>query len=382
MFFGGAGGVFGRAAFVNPHTVRVDGRSFNAARWVIATGSSPSTPPIQGLAQTGYLTNQDIFYMDSLPESLVILGGGPIAVEMAQAFCRLGSRVSVIQRSGQILSKEDPDMAALVQERLEAEGVVFYLDTSLKRVGSAGDQKEVFFEQGGKELSVKAAEILVSLGRTPNLSGLNLEGIGVEYDNKGLKLDNRLRTSLSHIYGAGDVTGAHQFTHAAGYEGGIVLANAVFRLPRKVDYSLMPHATYCQPELAGLGFNESAAQAAGLEYTLWEESFNDSDRALAQGEGLGKIKMLLDNKEKPMGVQILGPSAGELISEWVAVMGGGVKLSSLASAVHPYPTLAEINKKVAGKLLAEKLFSDRVKKGLKLIFSLKGQGLRPIAPGR
>jgi pyruvate/2-oxoglutarate dehydrogenase complex dihydrolipoamide dehydrogenase (E3) component len=303
----------------------------------------------------------------------MVLGGGPIAVEMAQAFCRLGSKVEVIQRSGQILSKEDPDLAQAVRQQLEAEGVKFHLNTSLKEVRKANGHKEVVFEQDGREVVARGAEILVSLGRRPNLEGLNLEGIGVEYTKKGLKLDERLRTSLSHIYGAGDVTGAHQFTHAAGYEGGVVLANAVFRLPRKASYTHMPHATYCQPELASVGLNEKAAKAAGVEYTLWEESFKDSDRALAEGAPQGKIKLLLDARQKPLGVQILGPSAGELLSEWVAVLGGGVKLSSLASAVHPYPTLAEINKKVAGKVLSEKLFSDRVKKGLKLFFSLKGR---------
>ena len=169
------------------------------------------------------------------------------------------------------------------------------------------------------------------------------------------------------------MTGTHQFTHAAGYEGGIVLANAIFRLPRKVNYTYLPWVTYCQPELASIGFNEKGAAAAGLEYTVWQEFFRHSDRALAEGETTGKIKLLLDAKEVPLGVQIFGPGAGELLSEWAAVMNGGVKISTLASAVHPYPTLAEINKKVAGQVMSQKLFSDKVKKGLKLFFSLRGR---------
>ncbi len=365
--------VFGRASFVDPHTVEADGRSHSAAKWLIATGSSPGAPPVPGLAETGYLTNREIFYMDRLPRSWIILGGGPIAVEMAQAFSRLGCDVHVVQRSAQILSKEDTDMAAMVQQVLAEEGVAFHTGASLKEVRSGGGMKEVVFEQGENQITLGAEEILVCLGRKPNLDGMNLDGIGVEYGKKGLLLDERLRTSQKHIWGAGDITGDYQFTHAAGYEGGIVLANAVFRLPRKVSYAHLPWATYCQPELASVGYNEKRARAEGLEYTLWEESFGDSDRALAEGEAVGKVKMLLDAKERPLGVQILGPSAGELLSEWVAVFNGGLKLSTLASAVHPYPSLAEINKKVAGQVMSKKLFSDKIKKGLKLFFSLRGR---------
>jgi pyruvate/2-oxoglutarate dehydrogenase complex dihydrolipoamide dehydrogenase (E3) component len=182
-----------------------------------------------------------------------------------------------------------------------------------------------------------------------------------------------MRTKQKHIYAAGDVTGQYQFTHAAGYEGGIVISNAIFHLPRKADYTYLPWCTYTDPELASIGMNEKAAEAAGVEYAVWTEEFKNNDRSLAEGEEVGKIKMLLNEKEKPIGVQILGPQAGELLSEWVAVLNGKVKLSTLASAVHPYPTLGEINKRVAGTFFSPKIFSDRVKKGLKLFFNLKGR---------
>ena len=213
----------------------------------------------------------------------------------------------------------------------------------------------------------------MALGRKPNIDGLGLEHIGVELNKKGVKVDNRLRTNIKHIYAAGDVTGAYQFTHAAGYEGGIVISNAIFHLPRKVDYTFLPWCTYTDPELASIGMNEKAAKAAGIEYSVWTEAFKDNDRSLAEGEKIGKIKMILDKDEKPLGVQILGPRAGELLNEWVAVLNGKVKLSLLASAVHPYPTLGEINKRVAGAYFSPKIFSDKVKKGVKLFFNLKGR---------
>jgi pyruvate/2-oxoglutarate dehydrogenase complex dihydrolipoamide dehydrogenase (E3) component len=292
---------------------------------------------------------------------------------MAQAFCRLGSRVEVVQRSGQILSLEDPDLAETVMEVLRREGVIFHLNSEVRRVRDLGTEREVVIQEGKEEIALRAEMILVALGRKPNLDGLNLEAAGVAYGGQGVKVDDRLRTSQKHIYAAGDATGAFQFTHAAGYEGGIVVSNAIFHFPRKTDYTFLPWCTYTDPELASIGMNEKRAREAGLEYTVYTEAFETNDRSLAEGERIGKLKMLLDRNEKPLGVQILGPHAGELLSEWVAVLNGKVKLSTLAAAVHPYPTLGEINKRVAGDYLSPKIFSERVKKGLKFFFQLKGR---------
>jgi len=365
---------FGAPEFIDEHAVSLGGRSVSARAWVIATGSSPAVPPVEGLADTPYLTNRDIFYLDRLPASMIVLGAGPIAVEMAQAFCRLGARVTVIQRSGQILSKEDKDMADLVQQELAKEGIVFELNASVLRVGDLGREREVVFKDAtGATRTVRAEEILVALGRSPNVEGLGLDKIDIPFDRKGIKVDSRLRTSHKHIYAAGDVIGGYQFTHVAGYEGGVVLSNAVFHFPKKVDYTYVPWCTYTHPELASIGMNEKAARNAGIDYTVFSEEFAANDRALAEGEGVGRIKLLLDKKEKPLGIQILGPRAGELLGEWVAIMNGRVGLSKVASAIHPYPTLGEINKKVVGAVFAPKLFSDTVKKGLKFFFNLKGR---------
>ncbi|MDB9822601.1 FAD-dependent oxidoreductase [Deltaproteobacteria bacterium] len=370
----GARVIFGSPSFVDNHTIKSGSNVYSAKNWVIATGSSPGIPVIEGLGDTSYITNKKIFSLDHLPESLIILGAGPIATEMAQAFCRLGSDVTVVQRSNQILSKEDKDMADEVLKVMASEGVTFHLNVSVLKVKDTGSEKEVFIkEKDGESLKLKAEMILVATGRKPNLEGLGLEDIGVDFEGKGIKVDGRLRTSQKHIYAAGDVTGKYQFTHAAGYEGGIVISNAIFHLPRKVDYKFLPWCTYSNPELASIGMNEKRATEAGVDYSVWTEEFKDNDRSLAEGEKTGRIKMILDAKEKPIGVQILGLRGGELLNEWVAVLNGNVKLSTLASAVHPYPTLGEINKRVAGTFFSPKIFSEKVKKGLKFFFNLKGR---------
>ena len=365
---------FGNPVFTDEHTVTLGGKTISARAWVIATGSSPDIPAIEGLTTTPYLTNRNLFSLETLPTSMIILGAGPIAVEMAQAFCRLDTRVTVIQRSSQILSKEDRDLAKIVQQALEEEGVTFLLNTAVVRVGDLGREREVMVKNAaGETVDLKAEAILVALGRTPNAAGLGLEKIDIPFNHNGIAVNSYLRTSHRHIYAAGDVIGGYQFTHVAGYEGGVVLRNAIFHLPKKADYSLVPWCTYTHPALASIGLNEKRAQKAGIDYTVWSEDFTNNDPGLAEGESIGRIKLLLDRRGNPLGVQILGPQAGELLGEWVAVMNGGAGLAKIASAVHPYPTLGEINKRVAGAVFAKKIFSAPVRKGLKFFFGLRGR---------
>ncbi len=369
---------FGAPRFVDEHAVELNGKRVSAKHWVVATGSSSSTLPFPGLESTPYVTNKEIFSLASLPKSLIVLGAGPIAVEMAQAFARLGSEVTVIQRSDQILSKEDKDMADIAMAAMKDEGVRFYLGSSIKQIKDLGNERQVeITDANGEDVTLKASMLLVALGRQPNIEGLGLEEIGVEMTRKGIVVDSRIRTNHSHIYAPGDINGAYQFTHAAGYEGGIVVSNAIFHLPRKADYTWMPWATYCDPELASIGMNEKAAKAAGIDYQIWTENFADNDRALAEDEGRGRIKMILDASEKPLGVQIVGPRAGDLLGEWIAILNGKVKLSTLAGAIHPYPTLVEINKRVTGTYFSPKIFSPTIKKGLKFFFNLKGAACDP-----
>jgi pyruvate/2-oxoglutarate dehydrogenase complex dihydrolipoamide dehydrogenase (E3) component len=369
---------FGAVHFTDDHRVALNGRQISAKSWVIATGSSAAIPPIAGLQEIDYLTNREIFSLAALPGSMIILGAGPIGIEMAQAFNRLGTTVTVIDRSDRILPKEDRDMADAVQAVLAAEGVAFHLGAAVNNVAATGEKKNVSITLGeGITVDLKADALLVAAGRQPNVDNLGLASAGVRFRRGGIEVDARLRTSQKHIFAAGDVSGGYQFTHAAGYEGGVVVSNAVFHLPRKVNYTWLPWCTYTDPELASIGMNEQAAKAAGIDTTVWTEAFEDNDRALAEDRATGRIKLILDKKEKPLGVQILGPRAGDLIAEWVASLNGGVKLSTLASAVHPYPTLGEISKRVTGALFSQKIFSEKIQKGLKFVFNLKGRACSP-----
>jgi pyruvate/2-oxoglutarate dehydrogenase complex dihydrolipoamide dehydrogenase (E3) component len=368
---------FGRPRFLDPHQVELDGKKFTARAWVIATGSSPAAPPVPGLDKTPYLTNREIFSLEKMPASMIVLGGGPVAIEMAQAFQRLGSQVDVVQRSGQILSKEDPDMARGVMEAMEQEGVAFHLESKVLDVKDLGGEPELTLkDKQGAEKTLRAEALLVALGRTANVEGLGLEAAGVDFSPEGVAADSRLRTSQKHIYVAGDATGSYLFTHAAGYEASVVVANAVLRLPRRADYTFLPWCTFTEPELASIGMNEKAAQEAGRPYKVFIQEFKDNDRSLAEGFDIGRIKLLLGERDKPLGVQILGPHAGELLGEWVAALGGRVKLTTLAGAVHPYPTLGEINQRAALNFVEQKYLSARIKKGLKFFFHLKGRACR------
>ena len=365
--------LFGEARFEDEHVVDCSGKRLSARSWVLATGSAPVAPPIEGLAEVDYLTNEDLFSLERLPASLAIIGGGPIGCEMAQAFTRLGTRVTIVQRNCQLLPVEDEDMADVVRDALAAEGVKVELCAATTGVRRVNGEVEVEFARTGRPHTVRAEKLLVAAGRMPRVAGLGLEKCGVELAGRGVKVDARLRTTQKHIFACGDVLGRYLFTHAAGYEGAIVLSNAVFKLPRKADYSRLPWCTYTDPELASVGMNEKRATEAGVAYQIFEEPFADNDRARAEGQIQGKVKLVLDHRERPVGAQVVGPHAGELASQWTTALGGGVKLSALASTVMPYPTLAEINKRVAGRVLSPKLFSPMVRKTLSFLFDYKGR---------
>lgn len=370
---------FGVASFVDQNTINLkpsDGSTeerISAGTIVIAAGSTPSHPPFKGLDTVDYLTNETVFSLNELPKSLTVIGGGPIAVELAQALQRLGSNVTLLQRSAHILSKEDADMAAVVEKSLQRDGVNIITNTSVEEVTQDGDRISVHYAtKDGPAKKVTSDRLLVALGRTPSVKALNLTAAGIEFSRKGIPVDEKMRTNVPHIYAVGDITGEYQFTHAAGYEGGIVIANAIFKMPRKANYTLLPWVTYCDPELASIGYNEKRAKKAGISYTVHTEPFSTNDRAIAENQPEGMLKLLMDDRKKVIGVQIAGLHAGELINEWVAVLGGKVKLSTLAGAIHPYPTLSEINKKVAGTILSKKIFSPRMKRVLKLLFKYRG----------
>lgn len=367
---------FGTPRFVDEHTVEVEGKRVTAGRWIVATGSRPALPPVAGLEDVDCWTNETVFRQRVLPKRLIVLGGGPIGLEMAQAFSRLGSKVAVIEFTDQILGPEDPDIAEIVCKKLISEGVEIHTSTKAIKAESANGmiRLNVASTQGdGKTRFIEADALLAATGRTPNISGLNLEAAGVEYTQQGIGTDARMRTNVKHIYACGDVNGKMPFTHVAGYEAGIALTNAVLRLPRKVDYTKIGWCTYTDPEVASIGLNEKRARKEGISYRLFEEQFVGNDRALTEGETNGKIKLLIGEKGNFLGCQIIGAHAGELIHEWVIALSAGVKLSAMASAVHIYPTLSEISKRSAGDVFTEKIFSKRTKDVLRLLFNLKGR---------
>jgi len=367
---------FGQPVFIDEHVVEVDGTRLSARAWIVSTGSSPTLPPVEGLADVPHWTNETVFSQRMLPNRLLVLGGGPIGLEMAQAFQRLGSHVTVVEFMDQILGPEDTDIADILRSRLEKEGMKILSSTKAVKAESSGSiiHLTVGPAQGKGEVSVLEADaLLVATGRKPNTEKLGLEAAGVEFTPRGISTDARMRTNMRHIYACGDVNGQFPFTHVAGYEAGIALSNIILRLPRKSDYTKVAWCTYTDPEIASIGINEKRAKKDNVEYRILEEQFIKNDRALAEGEELGKLKILISPKGKLLGCQIIGPHAGELIHEWVAAVWGGIKLSTLAGAIHVYPTLSEISKRAAGSYFAEKLFSERTKSILRHLFHLKGR---------
>jgi len=372
----GAEVCFGRPFFVDDHTVTLDTRNISARHWIIATGSAPVIPPVEGLADAPFWTNETVFSQRTLPSRLIVLGGGPIGLEIAQAFGRLGSKVTVVEFMNQILGPEDEDIAQILRIRLEAEGMRIYINTKAIHAATSGSTIRLTVSgDGGKgSASVLEADALfVATGRKPNVEGLELGTAGVIHNARGIPTDARMRTNIRHIYACGDVNGQLPFTHVAGYEAGIALTNAVLHIPRKADYSRVGWCTYTDPEVASIGLNEKRARNNGVEYRVLDEAFAQNDRAVAEGEMSGKIKLLLSPHGKLLGCQIIGPHAGELIHEWITAVSGGVSLSTIAGAVHLYPTLSEISKRAAGRLFSEKIFSDTTKGILKFLFSLKGR---------
>lgn len=360
--FRGYGGevVFGHATFTDSHTVEVNGQSIQGRRFVIASGSSPFVPPIPGLDEVPYLTNENIFSLRELPARLIVLGGGAIGIEMAQAYARLGSRVTVVERLPHILPQEDPEISDMLAENLKAEGIDILTGTSAEQVSKTGDVYHMRCSCEG-EIEIESDALLVAVGRKPNVEGMGLDAAGVAYDNKGIKVDRRLRSTSKHIYACGDVAGPYPFTHMAEYQAGIVISNAIFRFPKKTDYRVVPWVTYSDPELARVGLTEQQARDQGLEVDVLRFSFSDIDRALAEVETAGEMK-LISRKGKILGATILGPHAGELIHEIVLAMQAGLKIGDISATIHAYPTLAQISRRTVNTYYGEKLFSERTRK--------------------
>jgi pyruvate/2-oxoglutarate dehydrogenase complex dihydrolipoamide dehydrogenase (E3) component len=347
----------GEARFKDRHTVIVNNMEVRARRFVIATGSRASMPPIPGLDATPCFTNETIFDNTTLPEHLIIIGGGPIGMEMAQAHRRLGSRVTVIE-AARALSKDDAELSLFVIDRLTREGVEILESTSTASVSGTAGKIAVTLSTGRV---IEGTHLLVATGRKPNVENLDLEKAGVAFSAHGINVDDRLRTSNKRIFAIGDVVGGLQFTHVANYHAGLVIRNALFRLPAKVDYANIPWVTYTDPELAHVGETEAEARARHMKINVLRWHLAENDRAQATRETDGQIKVVTDMHSRILGCTIVGPNAGELILPWVLAKSRGLKLSALAGLVVPYPTLSEISKRVAGAYYTPTLFSARTR---------------------
>jgi pyruvate/2-oxoglutarate dehydrogenase complex dihydrolipoamide dehydrogenase (E3) component len=358
----GAEVLFGHASFTDPHTVEVNGQKIQGRRFVIATGSSPFIPPIAGLDEVPYLTNENIFSLRDLPARLIVLGGGAIGVEMAQAYARLGSQVTIVERLPHILPQEDPEISDMLAESLKAEGIDIHTNTSAEQVSKTDAIYRLrCSRENNSEIELECDALLVAVGRKPNVTGMGLDAAGVDFDNKGIKVDRRLRTTSKHVFACGDVAGPYPFTHMAEYQAGIVISNAIFRFPKKTSYRVVPWVTYSDPELARVGITEQQAKQQGLEVDVLRFAFSDIDRALAEVETAGEMK-LISRKGKILGATILGPHAGELIHEIVLAMQTGLKIGDISATIHAYPTLAQISRRTVNTYYGEKLFSARTRK--------------------
>ncbi|MGA7800880.1 MAG: FAD-dependent oxidoreductase [Gammaproteobacteria bacterium] len=344
--------LFGTARFTSPHEVEVNGQRIRARRFVIATGSRPRIPDIEGLREAGYLTNEDMFTLPALPARLAVLGAGPVGLELGQAMARLGSAVSVLEQGPQVLPREDPELSAQLVECLEAEGLNVMTGMRVQRVRRAGDVRVLECADGRR---VEVDAVLVAVGRRPNVEDLGLETAGVAYGAGGIQVDRRMRTGERHIYAVGDVCGPYAFTHVAEYQAGIVLSNAVFRWPRRADYRVIPRVTYTDPELAHVGLTEQQARERGTGVAVYRFPFSSVDRALTRNQGYGQVK-LVARRGRLVGASVLGPAAGELIHELVLAMQARIKISAIAGAVHAYPTLSQIHRLAINAGYAERLF--------------------------
>lgn len=361
----------GNGRFVSPRSIEVDGRELHFRRAAITTGARAATPPIRGLAEVGFLTNETLFDVTDLPPRLVVIGGGPIGCEMAQSFARFGSSVTVIDRGDHLLAREDPDAARIVQQALLDDGVRIELGTRVERVEQQGDGSKILIVVKGDQAErLTADRILVAAGRVPNIENLGLEQAGVSHDEHGVAVDDRLRTSNHRIYAAGDVAARYHFTHLADAQARIVIQNALFFGRAKASALVIPWCTYTSPEIAHVGLYARDAEERGIAIDTLTIPLADVDRAILDGSDEGFLRLhLAKGKDRILGATLVAEHAGEMISELTLAMTTGAGLGAIASVIHPYPTQAEVFKRAADRWRRGKL-TPRIERIFALYFRL------------
>jgi pyruvate/2-oxoglutarate dehydrogenase complex dihydrolipoamide dehydrogenase (E3) component len=362
----------GQGTFTGPDRVAVGDATLRFRRAVIAAGARAASIPVPGLTDVGFRTNENIFWLTELPRRLVVIGAGPIGCEMAQAFARLGSQVTLIDRGAHILPREDTDAARIVERQMGKDGVTFAFEASPVRAERDGTAKAVIYAKDGTEHRVVADEILVAAGRAPNVEGLGLEAAGVAYERKGVTVDERLRTSNPRVYAVGDVASKYQFTHAADFQARMVVQNALFFGRGRASSLLIPWATYTSPEVAHVGLYARDAEAKGIALDTIDLPLHENDRSLLEGDDEGFVRVHLEKgTDKILGATIVAEHAGDMISEFTVAMVNRLGLAKIGAAIHPYPTQADAIRRTADLWRRTKL-TPTVKKLFRRYFALLG----------
>lgn len=336
--------VFGEARFLDAHTIEIDledgeKRTVSSRYFFIATGSRAAIPPIPGLEGIDFLTNESLFEIEELPKDLLIIGGGPIGIEMSQVFSSLGSKVTVLDMADRIMLNDDPELVEILMSELVSQGVCFELNTSIKKVSKVDERVKIHVEQNGKEREIEGMHLLIAAGRIPNTEKLNLEKAGVKFDKKGIRVNNHCQTNISHIYAIGDVNGKYQFTHMSEHTAKVATTRALLKIPMSIDEKHVPWVTFTDPELGHVGQTEEQLRKDGTSYEVYRFPYSKIDRALTENEAAGLIKLFANKLTgKLYGATVVGAHAGELISEYAVAIKNGVSLRNLADTIHPYPS--------------------------------------------
>src|ERR1043166_2975973 len=350
----------GAARFKDAVTVAVGDIEIKARRFVIATGSAPALAPIAGLAETPYLTNATVFDLKRAPKHLIVIGAGPVGLELAQAHRRLGAKVAVLEAATP-LGNDDAECAAIVLDQLAREGVVIRAGVTVLTVARVDDKVAAVINGPQGEAMIEGSDLLIATGRRPNVDGLALDAAGIEYEPAGIKVDKRLRTTNKRVYAIGDVASGH-FTHAANYHAGIVVRNALFRLPARVNDDAIPRVTFTAPELAHIGLTEPQARARHNAIRVLRWPYHENDRAQAEHETQGHIKIVTAANGRILGATMVGAHAGELITTWTLALSRGLNIRAMTEIVVPYPTLSEIGKRAAITYFSSSLTSPKVRR--------------------
>ncbi len=361
----GAEVIFASPRFLSPHELALSyengsTKTISGRRFCISTGSRPAVPPVEGLQETNFITNEEVVHLKQLPKTLTVLGGGPSGLELGQSFARFGSEVTVVEMDKRLLPKEDEEVSAAVEGMMRAEGLNVLLGRKAVRATLVDGRKSLTVEQDGQKQEITSEEILVATGRRPNVEGLNLEAAGVKYDKQRILTDEYLRTSARHIFAAGDVTGHFPFTHMAAYEASVVIRNALLFWPlmQKTDFRVVPWTTFTDPEVARVGLTENEAKKkfGQKNVNIYRTQFADNDRAHAEGDVKGFAKIICKGrKNEIVGAHIVGAQAGELIHEVVLAMKKRLSITALGSMIHVYPTLTQVNQQAGLDAILEGL---------------------------